>query len=248
MYKKVTHYIVEEHFDHPALAAMACNVAPAMGNVTPLTGNVMYGGDSWYGNTQPKLSSIGSKLKMVNFDPVALLLIKIYSQWRDYVMYNEELVDSVVNKIDNVTLIEDRLAGITKGISDTFAEYYGRDVSDTVYKMLTKFNEIVIEIIKAENNTGITAGQQELANAAISTLTDYLHSINPNNWFKDPLNYQFMTYLAAMNDKIKSSVKKDWAADIAADERINQIIGNLSESILKGIVEQFRPSFFPAGQ
>lgn len=61
MYTRITHHIIEEHFNHPILAALAANIqanlvpAGAFGNVVTTTETY-----TWDGNTKPMAENCGN--------------------------------------------------------------------------------------------------------------------------------------------------------------------------------------------
>lgn len=65
MYTRITHHIIEEHFNHPILAALAANVqanlmpAGGFGNVVTTTETY-----TWDGNVKPMAESCGNVAPM----------------------------------------------------------------------------------------------------------------------------------------------------------------------------------------
>ena len=234
MYKKITHNIVEEHFDHPIAAELKKKVDKAIAPRATL---------------KPRLNSTvtpEASLYMAAHELVAKLTWGV----RNYLV-------SALNGGEDSQYIKDRLLKDIAEFGPVLTTYYSPQVGDDVVTHLTEFAKVFCDLVataKAEKDTtkGITDALGHL-----EKLSKVLGAINPKFWPEDVVNEYLHQYAIHVIAQITARIKKEWEADTLASLRAVNIMmnGPVSEGTLKGmpdfsnvfasgIIKQF-PNLFP---
>jgi hypothetical protein len=100
----------------------------------------------------------------------------------------------------------------------------------------------MIAAAKAGNAAALADSQERWARNGddIATL---LHSVNPHEWKLDAMKAELRTHLDLTTDEVVARLHGDWAADVAAYDKIHDHALHLSDLLSNGLIEQFPKRF-----
>jgi hypothetical protein len=234
MYKKITHNIVEEHFAHPIAAELKKKVDKIVATTT---------------TPKPKASAVLTPEIQLHMDAHELMG-KLNWGIRNYII-------SALANGEDATYIQTRLLADIKDLGVVLSKYYSAKIGDDAVMHFTEFAKVLVELIAAAK-----AGKDisKLAESALGHLDSFASVIsiaNPTHWPEAVVKEFLHTYFTHVAHEIEARIKKDWAADMIASSKANNVImsGPITDGTLKGmpdfanvfaegIIKQF-PAVFP---
>jgi len=233
MYKKITHNIVEEHYDHPNMAAAAIQC-----------GNTMVRGQN---------ISAGA-FSNVEYSPSAVTLRMMSKDYfSNYLTY---LRNYIVNKIsgdaaataDAKKLIDQHQVKLLPLVNPFFAVADSQKIGTEFSALTTRLITVIDSLVE---NKDVSTAQTELRNQ-INALADTMHSLAPIQWPKESMVDLLTAFTRAIVDQTQARMGKNWPMDSeslrrASDYLISGIFPNLglSEVLSQGIIS-LRPARFDA--
>ena len=70
-----------------------------------------------------------------------------------------------------------------------------------------------------------------------------LHSVNPDEWELDVMKAELHTHLELTTEEAVARLQGNWAADVAAYDKIHEHALHLSDLLSNGLIEQFPKRF-----
>jgi hypothetical protein len=213
MYKKITHTIVEEHFDHP----MANQIKKSMDKSKITTDEIFL---------ESKFrSDTNSYIKMLQ-DKFSGMISSVTGTEEDLVTPFEDLFRD--NKIDN-------LGNMTKPL---YASEFGERINEAMRVYATSLL-IIVQLLKYGKD--ITFASTRL-NFASNDIAQVMSNFN-NAWNYQIVNSLLTNLTAEMLKQIKAKLKKDAGADADAARNINQLFSTFESSFVNGIIAQHPDRF-----
>jgi hypothetical protein len=215
MYKKITHHIVEEHFDHP----IAAELKKKIDKTTPVNPKSKFHPDK---KTNPKNKSY---IEVYDYSPLSLIEKRSLNRWACLNSRIRSLVLSITQGDDTITdLIKARMADDITKISELLIGCYGEDAAKTFRKLLTNvvlsLSEVLM-LVKADKDT--TKAMITLADATkiLGDFTEAANSSWPSKAVVDIFTQVENLYIM----QAISRIKKEWAVDVsAADDAYNIMV------------------------
>ena len=245
MYKKITHHIVEEHFDHPIAAELKSKIEkkskatidymgrvmdPLTGKpaIDPSTGEFVYADTNISKakshpakktNTKPK-----SYIEIYDLSPLSLIEKHSLNRWSCLNTRIRSLVISITEGDDDLDLLKARMADDITKISELLVECYGQDAATTFSKLLSDVVlslADVLMLVKADKDT--TKAMTIMADAT-KALGDFAEAAN-SAWPSKAVVGIFTQVENLYIMQAISRIKKEWAAGVqAADDAYNIMV------------------------
>ena len=236
MYKKITHNIVEEHFDHPIATELKAKIEKKskatidyMGRVIdPLTGKPAIDpttGEFVYANTNVSKPKTKSKSYMKSYDFSSSQIEKdSIKHWSQLAWRIRSLVTSITSGSTDTDSLKTQLVADIDNITSIVSECYGKDAAAQFKTLLTgvalSLADVIVQI-KTDKDT--TDTMKTLADATKS-LGDFLETANsmwPSTAVVDILTQVENSYIM----QAISRMKEEWeAANSAADGAYNILV------------------------
>ena len=232
MYKKITHTIVEEHFDHPEALRMKSNL-----DCYPVTMHTA--------TTRPP-----AMLMMT--DAAKQLTTAAHKLLGHYAQRIRSHIISILDSTADTPALDEQLTKDIKAIGTVVSAYYGASASEEVDMYLKKIADGVADIARA-----VKSGKS-IDDLKIKLLRDVdffatlLEGANPKHWpaatVRDLLTQAVNAWIA----QIQARDNKKWAEDIALSDRVANIFtgsGSKNDPIdfakvfAEGIIKQFPEKF-----
>jgi hypothetical protein len=202
MYKKITHEIVEEHFDHP----IATDI-----------------------KQMSEMSPVITKNLLVKQWPPLPQRFQFQSAIRNqFTKLNNDIRNVIVSDLANgedLTFNKDNLNKTVLEFIELVKSYTDTKTADAIVKNLMDFINNFILIIDS-----IKKGQMydTLKTSAITDFTNFLQQGTVNSWISGggniPANTYADTYIAELIKQVMSRVQRNWSDDGIAAEKARNII------------------------
>ena len=232
MYKKITHHIVEEHFDHPIATELKAKIEKKakatvdyMGRVLdPVTGKPAIDprtGKFVYADTN--VSKPKGYIKSYDFSSSQIEQDSI-SYWSQLAWRVRSLVVSITSGSADTESLKTQLVADIDNITRIVSDCYGTEAGAQFKTLLTGVAlALASVIVQIKDDKDTTASMKVLADAA-KTLGDFLESAStlwPSTAVVDILTQVANSYIM----QAIARMKKEWeAADSAADGAYNILV------------------------
>lgn len=214
MYKKITHTIVEEHFDHP----IASQIKKSLGNRAKIVNDEILSESKFR-------SDVNSYLRMLQ-DNFLAMINSVTGTEEDLVTPFENLFRD--NKIDN-------LGNMTKPL---YALEFGERINETMRVYATSLL-IIVQMIKFGKDITFAANRLNFAN---NNLPQAMANFN-NAWNFQIVNSLLRDITAEMIKQVKARLKKDAAAETEAARTLAQLFSTFESTFVDGIISHHPERF-----
>jgi hypothetical protein len=216
MYKKITHNIVEEHYDHP----MAMEIKSTMNRTR--TDPVI----------KPTASSAAEQFRT-----------QATATWTTLGWRLRNLIESIWHDGGDIATINDQISKDIKNIRNGLTPYFTSGIlSNFEIGLETLVTDLGNEI-KAVKSGKDTRELESKTTAAISNLAEYLESINPKYWPKTAVVDIFTGLKNHYIDQVKFKLKRDWPSDIDSLNKSIEVLTRFADVFSSGIIKEFPGKF-----
>lgn len=222
MYKKITHHIVEEHFEHPAATEIKNHV-----DAYCPTGPIMSMADT----------PSSMRLKMT----LRTAFNHLIAGFRGHV---------VAHTAEEISAIDSKISADITNISNLIKSYYGDAAAVAFRSKLDAYIIDAVKVIEASKAGPVSGDLDTKLKASISDLASFLGSVNPTVWPADAVTSILTKVAEDFVAQVTSRAKKDYAGDIDAFNRARQLLVNgsatstgFADIVANGIIQQF-PALF----
>jgi hypothetical protein len=216
MYKKITHNIVEEHYDHP----LAMEIKSTMEQTRTGPG------------IKPTASSAAEQFRT-----------QATAAWTTLGWRLRNLIESVWHDGGDVGTINDQISKDIKNISNGLNPYFTSGILGNFEIGLETLVTDLANEIKAIKSGKDTRDLELRTTAAIANLAEYLESINPKYWPKAAVVDIFTNLKNLYLDQVKFKLKKDWPSDIESLDKAISALTRFADIFSSGIIKEFPGKF-----
>lgn len=165
--------------------------------------------------------------------------------WDDHVTWTRLYIVSAAADLPDKDLTAQRLLQNQSDIGNAIKPVYGEAAGEKLAGLLKNHIMISTEIIAAAK-AGETAKQEEASNrwnANADEIATFLSSANPKNWPAPEMKTMMRDHLKLTTDEAVARLHGDWAADIAAYDKVHEQILKMADMLSSGIIKQFPNKF-----
>lgn len=235
MYKKITHNIVEEHFDHPA--TLPKNMLSHSMSAPVKAGQL----PSYVMNEETMRFRMDSR-----------------SAWAKWVWSLLNYSISLNGNLPGTDQVKGRMHKNAVALGDFMIPYYGLSASRAVTTALIAIDDIGMHYVEALKNN---VSAEELAKIVeswksyIANLAKLFNELNPNNWPELTVADIFTALVQGWQDELTARAKGDLIADEIAIDYLNKLVvtgvpdhvtggySSLADLFSRGIIAQY-PELF----
>lgn len=172
------------------------------------------------------------------------LLKRMNLAWEQDIMWTRMLLISIAEDLKDLDATEKRLLQNPKDIADIFRRYYGNTTANKIENLLTEHLAIVKDLIVAlkNNNQKLAKELTEKWYNNADEMAEAFSSINPF-YPKEKVRDMLYDHLELTTDEVTARLRKDYTADIAAFDKVQQEILKMSQFFVEGIFKQFPNAF-----
>ncbi|HSE82348.1 MAG TPA: hypothetical protein VLA87_11765 [Gaiellaceae bacterium] len=165
--------------------------------------------------------------------------------WEDHITWTRLAIISLTTDAPDTEATVGRLLQNQTDIGDAIKPFYGDAAGDELTRLLRDHILIAADIIaaaKAGDGAGVADGQASWrANA--DEIAAFLNAANPRSWKLREMKEMLYEHLRLTTDEVVARLQGDWAADVAAYDRIHVQALEMADMLSTGIVRQFNRRF-----
>jgi hypothetical protein len=165
--------------------------------------------------------------------------------WEDHITWTRVFIISAAGDLPDKDAATQRLLQNQVDIGSAIKPYYGAAAGDKLTALLKEHITTAAEVVTAAK-AGDTAKMQD-ANKRwfdnADAIAAFLSGANPKNWPSAEMKTMMHDHLNLTTNEVQARLKGDWAADIAAYDRVHEQILRMADMLSAGIVNQFPEKF-----
>ena len=193
--------------------------------------------------------SDGVRVSATNAPTPAAIALKedMRELWTDHVVWTRDYIVATLGDRPEALSVTDRLMKNQEELGKAIGEYYGADAGNQITTLLKAHITGAVRVIdaaKADDKPALKVASENWSANAIE-IADFLSKANPN-WSRPALVDLMKDHLSTTSDEVTSRLKKDWAADIKAFDKVYDHAMMMSDALSDGIMKQFPERFSAA--
>jgi hypothetical protein len=165
--------------------------------------------------------------------------------WEDHITWTRLAIISLTTGSPDTDATVARLLRNQTDIGNAVKPYYGKAAGNELTKQLRAHILIAADVIaaaKAGDSAKLADAQARwVANA--DQIAGVLHSVNPRYWKLGTVKAEMHKHLDLTTQEAVARLQRNWAADVAAYDKVHTHILHMSDMLSSGIVKQFPARF-----
>ncbi|HEU5489289.1 MAG TPA: hypothetical protein VFU84_00730 [Gaiellaceae bacterium] len=165
--------------------------------------------------------------------------------WEDHIVWTRLAIISLTTDSPDTAETVGRLLANQTHIGNAVKPFYGKAAGNTLTAELRKHILIAADLIaaaKAGDQAKLAEEQARWAKNA-DDIAAVLASVNPRFFKLSVLKAEMQMHLKLTTDEAVARLQGNWAADVAAYDRIHRHILHMSDYLSDGLVKQFPKRF-----
>jgi hypothetical protein len=160
--------------------------------------------------------------------------------WEDHITWTRLFIVSALGDLPDKAATTERLLKNQVDIGNAIKPFYG-DAAGAKLSALLKDHILIAADIVTAAKAGQTAQVEShktrwVANA--DEISAFLSGANPKNWPAAEMKTMMREHLDLTTAELMARLNKDWAADIAAYEKVHAQILHMADMLAQGIAKQ----------
>jgi hypothetical protein len=165
--------------------------------------------------------------------------------WEDHITWTRLYIISAVEGLPDQALTAERLLQNQTDIGDAIKPFYGEAAGAQLTSLLRDHILIAAEAIDAAKNSDTAAFEDALErwydNA--DEIAAFLNAANPDEWPLEEMQQMMKSHLDLTLEEAAARLNGDYAADIAAYDKVHSDILHMADMLSSGIIHQFPKAF-----
>jgi len=191
------------------------------------------------------------QMTMSHHSPVALtakavaLRTDMRKLWEDHITWTRLAIISLETGTPDTDATVGRLLQNQTDIGNAIKPYYGKAAGKELTKQLRTHILIAADVIaaaKAGDSAALADAQARWVKNA-DQIAAVLHSVNPRFWKLGAMKAEMHRHLDLTTQEAVARLQGNWAADVAAYDKVHEHILHMSDMLSAGIVKQFSARF-----
>jgi len=159
--------------------------------------------------------------------------------WEDHIMYTRNLIISMAAGLSDLDVVSTRLMQNQADIGNAIKPYHGDAAGDKLAALLQIHIMRATDVLKAAK-AGDAAGLADAKrawHASADEIAVFLGSLNPDGWPVEVLKALMKTYVDTTAEGATARLKGDWAADVAAFDKVHRHSLLMAEVFSRGVTQ-----------
>jgi hypothetical protein len=165
--------------------------------------------------------------------------------WEDHIVWTRLAIISLTTESPDTDASVGRLLANQTDIGNAVKPFYGKAAGDELTAELRRHILIAAEVIaaaKAGDQAKLTDAQARWSRNG-DDIAAVLNSVNPRFWKLAAMKAELRTHLKLTTDEVVARLQGNWAADVAAYDKIHDHALHLADLLARGVVRQFPQRF-----
>jgi len=165
--------------------------------------------------------------------------------WEDHITWTRLAIISLTTESPDTEATVARLLANQTDIGNAIKPFYGTAAGNALTELLRDHILIAADLVLAAKagDQATLADAQARWEANARDIARLLNSANPSHWKLDALQAMLNEHLRLTTEEAVARLQGDWAADVAAYDRIHHHALQMADTLSKGIVKQFPRRF-----
>jgi hypothetical protein len=165
--------------------------------------------------------------------------------WEDHVTWTRLAIISLTTDSPDTEATVGRLLANQTDIGDAIKPFYRTAAGDQLTGLLRGHILIAADLVLAAKagDEAKLADAQARWEANAHDIARFLNSANPRHWTLGALDSMLGEHLRLTTEEAVARLQGDWAADVAAYDRIHHHALQMADTLSQGIVKQFPRRF-----
>ena len=169
------------------------------------------------------------------------LRIAMRKLWEDHVTWTRVFLISALADLPDEAAATDRLLRNQADLGNAIKPFYGDAAGEKLTALLKDHIRIAADIVsaaKAGDAPKLDGGKVRWVSNA-DEIAGFLAAANPKNWPAAEMKSMMREHLDLTTAELTSRLRRDWAADVAAYDRVHDQILRMADMLSAGIAAQF---------
>jgi hypothetical protein len=165
--------------------------------------------------------------------------------WEDHITWTRLFIVSAAADLPDKNATTERLLRNQTDIGNAVKPFYGEAAGEKLTALLKEHITTAAELVTAAkaNDTAKTEDAKKRWFANADEIAAFLSAANPKNWPPADMKRMMREHLDLTTNEVTAHLKKDWAADIAAYDKVHEQILHMADMLSAGIIKQFPEKF-----
>ena len=165
--------------------------------------------------------------------------------WEDHIVWTRQFVVSALSDAPDKAAVTERLLQNQVDIGNAIKPFYGDAAGDRLIALLKDHITVAAELVTAlkANDKAKAENAQKRWFANSDDIAAFLSGANSQAWPAAEMKKMMRDHLELTAAEVAARLRGDWAADIAAFEKIHTQILHMADMLSAGIISQFPKKF-----
>ena len=191
------------------------------------------------------LSPLQAQMDMkTNSSKSEQLRMAMHKLWEDHIVWTRNVILNIMDDLPGTEQAVNRLLKNQDDIGNAVKPFYGEAGGKELTRLLREHITIAADLLKAAkagNNSAFDAANKKwFVNA--DEISDFLSKANPN-WKLNDMKKMMHDHLTLTTEEAVARLKKDYAADVKAYDKVHDEILMMADMLTDGIIKQFPGKF-----
>ena len=172
------------------------------------------------------------------------LRMAMHKLWEDHIVWTRNVILNIMDDLPGTEQAVNRLLSNQDDIGNAVKPFYGEEGGKELTRLLREHITTAADLLKAAktgNNSAFDAANKKWS-ANADEISDFLSKANPN-WKLNDMKKMMHDHLTLTTDEAVVRLKKDYAADIKAYDKVHDEILMMADMLTDGIIKQFPGKF-----
>ena len=165
--------------------------------------------------------------------------------WEDHITWTRLFIVSAASDLPDAGLTAERLLRNQADIGDAVKPYYGDAAGEQLTALLRDHIVVAGEILASAKAGDAGTTDANIARWYVNgeEIAEFLSAANPDSWPVDEMKAMMFEHLDLTLEEAVARLQGNFAADIAAYEKIHTSILEMADMLSAGIIAQFPREF-----
>jgi hypothetical protein len=172
------------------------------------------------------------------------LRMAMHKLWEDHIVWTRNVILNIMDDLPGTDQAVSRLLKNQDDIGNAVKPFYGEAGGKELTHLLRAHITTAADLLKAAktgNNSAFDAANKKWS-ANADEISDFLSKANPN-WKLNDMKKMMHDHLTLTTDEAVARLKKDYAADVKAYDKVHDEILMMADMLTDGIIKQFPGKF-----
>jgi len=172
------------------------------------------------------------------------LRMEMHKLWEDHIVWTRNVILNIMDDLPGTEQAVNRLLSNQDDIGNAVKPFYGEAGGKELTRLLREHITTAADLLKAAktgNNSAFDAANKKWS-ANADEISDFLSKANPN-WKLNDMKKMMHDHLTLTTDEAVARLKKDYAADVKAYDKVHDEILMMADMLTDGIIKQFPGKF-----